>query len=56
MTDKIIDLEEVKKHNKDQDTWLAIEDKVYDVSKFMALHPAGKGIIQQYAGQDATDM
>jgi cytochrome b involved in lipid metabolism len=42
---KLYTLDEVKKHNKENDTWLVIENLVYDVSKFMALHPAGKGII-----------
>lgn len=42
---KLYTLDDVKQHAKDGDAWLVIEDKVYDVSKFAALHPAGKGII-----------
>jgi cytochrome b involved in lipid metabolism len=47
---KVYTPEEVKAHNQDKDNWLIIEDKVLDVSKFMQFHPAGKGIIMQYAG------
>ena len=53
---KVYTLDEVKTHNKDGDSWLVIEDKVYDVSKFASLHPAGKQIILQYAGTDATEI
>jgi cytochrome b involved in lipid metabolism len=50
MAEKLYTLDEVKVHNKDGDAWLVIEDRVFDVSKFAALHPAGKGIILSYAG------
>ncbi len=54
MTEKLYTLEEVKQHNQEGDAWLVIEDKVYDISKFASLHPAGKNVILEHAGQDAT--
>ena len=54
--EKIYTPEEVGKHNKEGDVWLIIEDKVYDVSKFAALHPAGPGILMDYAGKDVTEI
>lgn len=45
MVDRIFTFEEVKKHNKEGDIWIIIGDKVYDVSKFIAIHPAGKNVI-----------
>lgn len=42
---KLISRDDVASHNKDGDCWLIIGDKVYDVSKFLPLHPAGKNII-----------
>jgi len=48
-------LEEVSKHNKEEDCWVVIGDKVYDVSKFLVDHPGGKDAIMLYAGQDCTE-
>ena len=48
-------IEEVAKHNNENDCWVVINDKVYDVSKFLADHPGGKDAIMLYAGQDCTE-
>ena len=45
MTEKVYTREEVLTHNKEEDCWVVIEDKVFDVSKFLSLHPAGKNVI-----------
>jgi alkylation response protein AidB-like acyl-CoA dehydrogenase/predicted heme/steroid binding protein len=47
--------EEVSKHNSDGDTWIIVDGDVYDVSKFATLHPGGKQLLLDYAGQDATE-
>jgi cytochrome b5 len=44
-SDKIFSKEEIAKHNTLQDCWLIIDGSVYDVTKFLPLHPAGKNII-----------
>ena len=36
---KKITMEEVQKHNSDDDCWLAIKGKVYDVTPFLDDHP-----------------
>lgn len=51
---KTVTWDEVQKHNTVKDCWLVVEDKVYDVSKFVPYHPGGS-ILARYAGQDATD-
>lgn len=38
---KQITKEELKKHTKQSDAWLAIKGKVYDVTKFIDEHPGG---------------
>lgn len=48
-------LEDVAKHNKDTDCWVAIKDTVYDVSEFLVDHPGGKEAIMLYAGQDCSE-
>ncbi|KAH9915155.1 fumarate reductase [Epithele typhae] len=47
--------EEVAKHNKKDDCWVIIDDKVLDVTGFLADHPGGEKAILLYAGRDATE-
>jgi cytochrome b involved in lipid metabolism len=35
---------------------MVIDDKVYDVSKFLAIHPGGSVVLRQVAGQDVTEL
>ena len=42
---KTITLQELAQHNLENDSWVAIKGKVLDVSKFAAVHPAGKKIL-----------
>lgn len=45
--------EEVAKHNKRDDCWLIVDNKVYDVSSFVDSHPGGDSILAN-AGKDNT--
>ena len=49
-------LEEVWKHDKTDDCWIIIDDKVYDVSSYMMNHPGGfyKLISNSGPGSDAS--
>lgn len=46
-------LSDVSKHATENDCWMAIEKKVYDVTKFIPNHPGGKMILKG-CGIDAT--
>ncbi len=46
--------EEVARHNKPDDLWIIIEDKVYDVTEWLKHHPGGQRPLLCMSGQDAT--
>ncbi|KRX03469.1 Cytochrome b5-like heme/steroid binding domain [Pseudocohnilembus persalinus] len=48
--------EDVAKHNQYGDLWVIIDNSVYDLSKFADLHPAGRNVLKDYAGQDVTEL
>ncbi|ODV94884.1 hypothetical protein PACTADRAFT_50736 [Pachysolen tannophilus NRRL Y-2460] len=47
-------VEEVKTHDNEEDCWIIIHGKAYNVTDFLDEHPGGKDIILKYAGRDAT--
>lgn len=51
---KTITTEELAKHNKEDDLWVAVAGDVYDVSNFAAGHPGGSKLLEQYAGMDVS--
>ncbi|WVQ98035.1 hypothetical protein IAU59_005157 [Kwoniella sp. CBS 9459] len=48
-------VEEVAKHNKEDDCWVIIDGEVLDVTNFLPDHPGGAKAILLYAGRDATE-
>lgn len=45
--------EEIRRHSSKNDRWLVIDQRVYDVTKWLK-HPGGQMLLNHYAGQDAT--
>jgi cytochrome b involved in lipid metabolism len=48
-------LDEVSQHNQENDCWLVIDKKVYEVTKFVSGHPGRKAILEG-CGKDATQL
>jgi cytochrome b5 len=46
----VYNLAEVKKHIKEDDCWIIVHGKVYDVTKFLDEHPGGFDIIISNTG------
>lgn len=46
---------EVAKHSTNEDCWVVIHGRAYDVTDFKEEHPGGKAVILKWAGKDATE-
>ncbi|KAI9363077.1 cytochrome b5-like heme/steroid binding domain-containing protein [Pilaira anomala] len=51
----IYSADEVSKHNKKNDLWMTIHNKVYNVTEFIIEHPGGEEVLLDEAGKDATE-
>lgn len=52
---RTITYEELKQHNTAKSLWMAIHDRVYDITKFLDQHPGGEEVLLETAGSYATD-
>ncbi|EPS41998.1 hypothetical protein H072_4055 [Dactylellina haptotyla CBS 200.50] len=46
---------QVGEHDTKESLWVVIDEKVYDVSKFVDEHPGGEEVMLDVAGQDGTE-
>jgi len=51
----VITRAELEKHSTEGDGWIVINDLVYDLSKFYALHPGGEEVLREHYGKDSTE-
>ena len=49
-------LADVAKHNNNSSCWTAIDGKVYDITKYIPIHPAGVSKALEGCGIDSTDI
>lgn len=52
---KLISMEEVKKHTTAEDVWIVVNNKVYDCTEYLEMHPGGIDSITMNGGTDATE-
>lgn len=45
---------DISSHNREDDCWIAIEDRVYDITAYLPDHPTEPEIILPWCGKDAT--
>ncbi|GFO34777.1 cytochrome b5 [Plakobranchus ocellatus] len=46
--------QEVADHSSPDSCWIVVNNRVYDVTLFLRMHPGGDDIILEYGGYDAT--
>ena len=51
----ILSIEELSKHNNQNDCWLLINGKIYDITSFFGSHPGGNSTMAPTCGTDATN-
>ncbi|GAM27180.1 hypothetical protein SAMD00019534_103550 [Acytostelium subglobosum LB1] len=56
MSGKQYSWSELAKHNTEDDCWVAIDGKIYDITKWVPEHPGGKEILLLSAGRDVTNL
>lgn len=54
-TSSKLTIEDVQSHNNENDAWVIINKKIYDITNFLSHHPGGKMILLKASGTDATD-
>jgi len=47
---------ELAKHCTEDDMWICVDGKIYDISKWVNLHPGGKEVLMLGAGRDCTNL
>jgi nitrate reductase (NAD(P)H) len=52
---KIFTMEEIEKHNTEEDCWIVVKDRVYDCTEYLELHPGGIDSIVINGGADSTE-
>ncbi|KAL2001165.1 hypothetical protein VTN02DRAFT_2148 [Thermoascus thermophilus] len=48
-------LAQVQEHNRKDDVWIVVHNKVYDITKYLEEHPGGSPVLLEVAGTDATE-
>lgn len=53
---RMITVEELEQHRALPSVWITINNKVYDVTRWIAHHPGGQAALLNVGGRDATDL
>ena len=50
-----LSLEQLAAHDREDDCWMAIEGKVYDLTAYLPNHPTPAAILVPWCGREATE-
>jgi len=51
---RVIDAEELARHNTREDCWIGLRGKVYNLTPYVEYHPGGEAVLEEAYGTDAT--
>eukprot|EP01026_Neomeris_dumetosa_P070789 TRINITY_DN70975_c0_g1_i1.p1 TRINITY_DN70975_c0_g1~~TRINITY_DN70975_c0_g1_i1.p1 ORF type:complete len:132 (+),score=17.62 TRINITY_DN70975_c0_g1_i1:83-478(+) len=51
-----IKMEEVRQHRSEEDGWMVVRGKVYNMSPYLKFHPGGLKILKPVLGRDGTSL
>jgi cytochrome b involved in lipid metabolism len=54
-TTTVLNIKEISKHNNQNDCWLLISGKVYDITSYFGSHPGGNSTMSATCGTDASN-
>jgi cytochrome b involved in lipid metabolism len=46
---------QVAQHNNDEDLWVIVDQRVYDLTEWANFHPGSREVLVRHAGCDATE-
>lgn len=52
---RMVTREELAKHDKPDDCWMAIRNQVYDFTAYIPKHPTAPAVMHKWCGKDATE-
>lgn len=55
-TTKVFTMSDMTTHNNDTSCYTAINGNVYDITKYLSIHPGGKSAIMRICGNDGTEV
>lgn len=48
-------LEQLAEHDSEEDCWMAIDGKVYDLTGYIPLHPTPPAVLAPWCGKESTE-
>jgi len=52
---KLFTRAQVAEHNSSKSAWIILDNKIYDITKFLDEHPGGEEVLLEQAGGDGTE-